>query len=726
MRRIHPYQQLEATDCGITCIRILAKYYGKDVPMQTLRETCDTNRLGISIKNLIAGMTELGMLAKCVKISDAELMEMPLPAILFWRQNHFVVLYKIKGGEYCIADPALGKVKLDASDFMRYWRGDSDKGIAIVAAPKTEFYSREYPAEAKSRSLARLFMRTFIRHRNRFGIVLGFTCLSLLTEMTLPLLFQHTIDDGINGRDINLVWLLVIGQFFVFLGNYVANNLVELILAKLGISISISMLTDYLRKLAYLPISFFDRKVSSDLVQKINDHNRIKSFLVQFPQNMFITSLSLLVFSGLLIYESPTIFLIFLIFTALSIGWTMMFMRARNSIDYSYTTYAAQNRNNLHELVYGMAEVKANNAQLTRISAWSKIQDKVNSLSYRLLYISMIQGGGNVFFSRIKEIAITGICASYVIDGSMTIGAMMSVSYIIGRLTTPFSNIISSIIGLQETSVSYSRIEEIERHRSVAPAKAANGIRLDDIVLDNIAFKYPGCDSYVIENAKAIIPIGKTTAIVGESGCGKSSLVKLLLKFYDPSQGRISIGGSDISDINENDWLSCCGAVMQNGYIFSGSIAENIAINSHKPDMKRIEEAARMACLSDFVSTLPMGYNTSIGATGIELSGGQKQRLMIARAIYKNPEILILDEATSSLDANNEARILDNIKKSWKGRTMIIIAHRLSTIMDADQILFMENGTITESGDHMTLLSSKGGYHSLVKKQMPALTLHCQ
>lgn len=274
--------------------------------------------------------------------------------------------------------------------------------------------------------------------------------------------------------------------------------------------------------------------------------------------------------------------------------------------------------------------------------------------------------------------------------------------------------------------MSYSRIEEIERHRSVAPAKAANGIRLDDIVLDNIAFKYPGCDSYVIENAKAIIPIGKTTAIVGESGCGKSSLVKLLLKFYDPSQGRISIGGSDISDINENDWLSCCGAVMQNGYIFSGSIAENIAINSHKPDMKRIEEAARMACLSDFVSTLPMGYNTSIGATGIELSGGQKQRLMIARAIYKNPEILILDEATSSLDANNEARILDNIKKSWKGRTMIIIAHRLSTIMDADQILFMENGTITESGDHMTLLSSKGGYHSLVKKQMPALTLHCQ
>ena len=544
--------------------------------------------------------------------------------------------------------------------------------------------------------------------------------------MTLPLLFQHTIDDGINGRDINLVWLLVIGQFFVFLGNYVANNLVELILAKLGISISISMLTDYLRKLAYLPISFFDRKVSSDLVQKINDHNRIKSFLVQFPQNMFITSLSLLVFSGLLIYESPTIFLIFLIFTALSIGWTMMFMRARNSIDYSYTTYAAQNRNNLHELVYGMAEVKANNAQLTRISAWSKIQDKVNSLSYRLLYISMIQGGGNVFFSRIKEIAITGICASYVIDGSMTIGAMMTVSYIIGRLTTPFSNIISSIIGLQETSVSYSRIEEIERHRSVAPAKAANGIRLDDIVLDNIAFKYPGCDSYVIENAKAIIPIGKTTAIVGESGCGKSSLVKLLLKFYDPSQGRISIGGSDISDINENDWLSCCGAVMQNGYIFSGTIAENIAINSHKPDMKRIEEAARMACLSDFVSTLPMGYNTSIGATGIELSGGQKQRLMIARAIYKNPEILILDEATSSLDANNEARILDNIKKSWKGRTMIIIAHRLSTIMDADQILFMENGTITESGDHMTLLSSKGGYHSLVKKQMPALTLHCQ
>lgn len=717
MPRIHPYQQLEATDCGITCIRILAKYYGKDVPLQTLRETCDTNRLGISIKNLIAGMTDLGMLAKCVKISNAELMEMPLPAILFWRQNHFVVLYKIKGDRYCIADPALGKIKLDAPDFMRDWRGDSDKGIAIVGAPKAEFYSLEYHAEAKSRSLATLFMRTFFRHRNRFGIVLGFTCLSLLTEMTLPLLFQHTIDDGINGRDISLVWLLVIGQFFVFLGNYVANNLVELILAKLGINISISMLTDYLRKLAYLPISFFDRKVSSDLVQKINDHNRIKSFLVQFPQNLFITSLSLIVFSGLLIYESTTIFFIFLIFTALSIGWTMMFMRMRNSIDYSYTTYAAQNRNNLHELVYGMAEVKANNAQLTRISAWTKIQDKVNSLSYRLLYISMIQGGGNVFFSRIKEIAITGICASYVINGSMTIGAMMTISYIIGRLTTPFSNIISSIIGLQETAVSYSRIEEIDKCPSAKSEPSSSILRLKDIVLDNVSFKYPGCDSFVIESITATIPIGKTTAIVGESGCGKSSLMKLLLKFYSPSHGRISLGERDMATIGENEWLENCGAVMQNGYVFSGSIAENIAINSPAPDMERVKASARIACLDTFVEGLPMGYATNVGATGIELSGGQRQRLMIARAVYKNPEILILDEATSSLDANNEARILDNVKKIWKGRTIIVIAHRLSTIKNADQILYMANGRIEERGTHESLLEAMGGYRNLVEKQ---------
>lgn len=718
MPRIHPYQQLEATDCGITCIRILAKYYGKDISLRTLREICDINRLGISIKNLVAGMTDIGMLAKCVKINFAELIEMPLPAILFWNQNHFVVLYKIKGNRFYLADPAQGKIALSQSDFLRQWQGNADRGIAIAAAPKVEFYSKEYKDGKRRGSLAKLFWRTFNSHRKRFLSILLLTLACLATEIALPLLFQHTVDDGIHGKDIGLVWLLIIGQFFVFIGYYASNKIMELILARLGISVSVSLLNNYLNKLAYLPISFFDRKVNSDLVQKVEDHNRIKNFLVQFPQNTFITTLSLFAFSGLLIYESALIFAIFMLFTALSIAWTLMFLRTRKSIDYSYATYSAKNRNNLHELIYGMAEVKANNAQKMRISTWNETQDKVNSLSYRLLYVTMMQNGGTALFSRVKEIAITGICASCVISGSMSIGAMMTVSYIIGRLSQPFANIISSIIGIQETSISYSRIEEIDNSDGLSQSDGGASLSLGDIQLEEVSFKYPGCDSFTIENISATIPLGKITAIVGESGCGKSSLMKLLLKFYNPSNGRITIDGKDLSDTDEDAWISHCGAVMQNGYIFSGSIAENIAINSSSPDMRKVAEAAKTAGLDSFIATLPMGYATNIGATGLELSGGQKQRLMIARAIYKNPDILILDEATSSLDANNEALILENIKRMWKGRTVVIIAHRLSTVKDADQILYMKDGRIEECGPHTSLVNAKGGYYALLQKQI--------
>ncbi|MCM1452613.1 MAG: peptidase domain-containing ABC transporter [Clostridium sp.] len=718
MPRIYPFQQIESTDCGITCIRILAKYYGKDVPLQTLRDVCDSNRLGISIKNLVAGMTDLGMLAKCVKIGISELREMPLPAILFWDQSHFVVLYKIKGDRFYFADPAIGKISLRIDDFMQKWAGNAEKGIAIAAAPKEEFYKKEYSSQKQSLSLTKMFLDTFARHKKRFCAVLMFTLLCLSTEIALPLLFQHTVDDGINGKDIGLVWLLIIGQFFVFIGNYVANNVVELILAKLGINISVSLLRNYLHKLAYLPVSFFDRKVCSDLVQKVEDHNRIKNFLVQFPQNLFITTLSLVVFSGLLIYESPVIFLIFIIFTAMSIGWALLFLNKRKSIDYSYAGYVAENRNNLHELIYGMSEVKVNNAQEMRISVWNKVQDKVNALSYRLLNVAIMQNSGAVFFSRIKEIAITGICASCVINGSMTIGAMMTVSYIIGRLSMPFSNIISSITSLQDTAISYSRIEEIEKHAVPERNCGRTHFALGDIIFDNVSFKYPGCDGYVLENVNAFIPLGKTTAIVGESGCGKSSFVKLLLKFYDSANGDINVGKLKLRSIDEEEWVSHCGAVMQNGYVFSGSIAENIAINSSNPDKDMVCRAAKAACLESFVDSLPMGFSTRIGPTGLELSGGQKQRLMIARAIYKNPDILILDEATSSLDANNEALILENIKSIWRGRTMIIIAHRLSTIKDADQILFMKDGRIEESGPHSSLVENKAGYFSLLQRQI--------
>lgn len=724
MPRITAYKQLEYSDCGITCIRIIAKYYGKDIPLKTLRSHSDASRIGISLNDIINCTKSIGLDTTPVMVCAKDIFKMPLPAILHWDQNHYVVLYKIdaKKKKFHIADPAQGKVSFSDEDFFNYWLGDNKSGIAVLLAPTQMFYEQKYENSHNSKiGLFKLLKSSLLKYKTKFMYISILTFIAIGADLILPMVFRRTIDEGIGYKDIELVWLLIFGQFGIFLSSYLANNVTQLILTKLGLTISVNLINEYLIKLIKMPISFFDKKVNSDLIQKIDDQNRIKNFLVNMPDTIFFTFINLIVFSSLLIYYNYAIFSIVIFSTILSYSWIVFHSQKRKELDYSYFTYSSINRNNIYELINGMSEIKINNAQQNRVSIWNNIQNKINSLSIKSALLEISIDSGNTLISRIRDLSITGICATLVIQDQMTFGTMMTISYIVGQLTRPISNIMNSITSIQDASISYERLDEIINQEEVISTPHNENFKIpkQDITLKNVSFKYPGSFSpYVIKDLSTSIPYNKVTAIVGASGSGKTTLIKLMLGFYAPQYGEISIGFKNIADINNDLWLKHCGVVMQSGYIFSGTVLENITLSDLTPNIKKAKEAAAIACIDSFIENLPMGYNTKLGINGIELSGGQKQRLHIARAVYKNPSLLFLDEATSSLDANNESNIINNLITYYKNKTVVISAHRLSTVKNADKIIYIENGNIIEEGTHNELLALKGRYYTLVRNQL--------
>lgn len=489
-------------------------------------------------------------------------------------------------------------------------------------------------------------------------------------------------------------------------------------MTRLGLRLSITMLNDYLSKLVKLPMSFYAKKVNSDLIQKAEDHSRIKNFLLSVPNSLFFALIAILVFSTLLVIFSPLIFFIFLFFTALSLVWTTIFLRYRRELDSSLVAKSSENRNNLYELIEGIEEIKSNNAHITRLKIWKELQEKINKLSIKSTLLKVYQAGGNTFFVRLRDIIIMGICACLVIESNMTIGIMMTVSYIVGRLSIPFNSLFDSINAVQDSAMSYNRIEEIHSIDILEP-KFDDKLQFSSIDFNNVSFKYPGSGCpMVLSNLNFAIPKGKVTALVGSSGSGKSTIIKLISAFFVPTEGNVKLSEYNISDIPDSVLSRHIAVVLQNGKIFSGTILSNIALSDENPDIERANEAARIACIDEYINGLPMGIHSRIGKTGLDLSGGQQQRILIARAVYRNPNILILDEATSSMDAITESKIMHNIYEKFEGKTLVIAAHRLSTIRNADNIFVIDNGQVVESGRHEELLCNKGEYFQLVNKQI--------
>lgn len=714
------YQQLEHSDCGLTCIRMIVRHFGRKVSNEYLQSIVDMSRLGLSLRDIVDALKKLGFEVIPLSLSMENVSDMPLPAILYWEKKHFVVLYKMSKNHYWIADPATGKRKLTYAEFKEYWLSHNERGVTILMEPTNTFYTLEIPKSQSIRRFRNLFFRNLIENKKYFSGILILTIIGLLIDLASPLLFQETIDNGIVTKNISLIWLLVLGQLMLFLGNSVGNGITNFIMVKLGLSLNFKMMNEYLRKIISMPLSIFGVKVNSDLIQKIDDQNRIKNFMVSLPAIILFTIVSMIAFSAMLVYYNWLIFIIFISLTIIGLGWTSIFISKRRELDYQGMAASAKNRNIVYELINGIQEIRINEAQHAKVEEWSEEQTKLCKVSLKTEKISSVQNIGNGLLARCKDIGISGLCATLVAQDSMTIGVMMTISYIVGRLSYPFNNILSFINMFQDASVSYQRIEDIMNRPSDENNRdKCQNVKICQLDLTNVSFKYPGSSSpFVLKNISITIPPKSITAIVGESGCGKSTLLKIILGLYSPAEGNVKIGDQVLCDSNNSGWLHNCGVVMQDGRIFSGTLLSNIAMSDSRPDLDRVEKVLALSNLRDFIYQLPMGLYTNIGVAGIELSGGQQQRLLIARALYKDPSILILDEATSTLDAKNEAEIITNIIENFKDRTIIISAHRLSTIRNADQILFMKDGKVEEIGNHSKLMSLRGGYYDLICNQL--------
>jgi ATP-binding cassette, subfamily B, bacterial len=730
-------------DCGPTCLRMVAKHYGKDIPQQYFREKTQIGKDGVNLLGISEAAETVNFRTQCVKLDYTSLVrDAKLPAILHWNQNHFVVLYKVKGRELFIADPAKGLMKYSPLEFKSHWISDKDEeGVALVLEPSPAFYATDVPEGTEEKKEHAGFRFNNIFHylspfrKLIFQLFVGLGVVSLL-QLFFPFLTRSVVDTGINTGNIHFVYIVLLAQLALFTGRMAVEFVRSWILLHISSRINISILTDFFIKLMKLPVSFFDSKHTGDILQRMNDHNRIESFLTGSSLNTLFSLVNLVVFSVVLALFNVYIFSVFLIASVLYSIWVVLFLKKRSELDYRRFGISAMEQGITIQMVQGMQEIKLHGVEKPMRWGWERLQAKLFKLNMKNLSLNQWQQAGAFFINEGKNIFITFLSAKAVIDGQMTLGTMLAVQYIIGQLNSPVEQMIGLLQSWQNAKISMDRLNEIHTLDDEEPksrefqyqlpasfARQLAGGRSDvmksSIHFTNVSFTYPGAGNEpVLKDINLSIPKGKTTAIVGTSGSGKTTLLKLLLKFYEPQKGEIKLDSTSLGNISHKFWRSHCGVVMQESFIFSDTIAHNIAVGADRVDMDKLQQAVEIANIRDFVEGLPLGFNTKIGAEGTGISMGQKQRILIARSVYRNPEFILFDEATNSLDANNESMIIKNLGDFFTGRTVVLVAHRLSTVKSADQIIVLNKGVITEKGTHTELVSARGEYFTLVRSQL--------
>ena len=727
MRKTFPvYRQLDMMDCGPTCLRMIAKYYGRSYSLQTLRENTFITREGVSMMGISDAAEKIGFHTIGYRLSFDKLVEdMPLPCILHWNQGHFVVCYKISKNNFHIADPANGLQTLNKEEFLNHWINSKtesyDTGIVLSLKPTPEFYKQEEEKQSQERNLGYFFNYLKPHKSQILQLVIGMSMGSVL-QLIFPFLTQAVVDQGIDNHNLNFITLILIAQLVLFLTQLAVEFMRNWISLHVSTRINISLISDFLMKLMKLPIRFFDSKNIGDIMQRIGDHSRIESFLTGSTLTTLFSFVNFIVFAFILGYYNLGILFIFAIGNALYVSWILAFMRYRRKLDYKRFSQAAADQGNLVHLITGMQEIKLNNIEKQYRWKWERIQIKLFKISIKGLALEQYQQLGSVFFSQTTSLLITFFAAKLVIDGNLTLGMMMAISYIIGQLSAPIGQVISFAQSFQDAKISLERLNEIHNKPDEEQKTAFQINNIPEnkaIVIQNISFSYSGSPrDYVLHHLHLTIPANKITAIVGASGSGKTTLIKLLLGFYEPQEGEIKVDQTPLKEINPHVWRQHTGSVMQDGFIFSDTIANNIILDETALDKKELVKSVEMANIREYIEELPLKYNTKIGMEGSGISQGQRQRLLIARAIYKNPDFLFFDEATNALDANNERIILDNLKGFYRGKTVVIVAHRLSTVQHADNIIVLDKGKIVEEGTHQELTEKKGAYYTLVKNQL--------
>ncbi len=719
-------RQHDSMQCGVACLAMICRHYGKRYSLEYLDGFCHANVAGVSMLGIAEGAGCVGLETSTFAATTDELVEIKLPCILHWNQNHFVVLYDISrnGGRYRVADPGKGLIDYSRNELESHWisnrTDDGPSGIVMQLEPTEKFYRHDHDRNGEKRSFR--FMMGYLRQYKRYffqifcGLLLG-----CLLQLIMPFLTQSIVDIGIRHKDIGFIWLVLLGELMIVVGRTATDFIRRWLLLHISMRINISLVSDFFIKLLKLPMSFFDTKLMGDLLQRIGDHSRVQNFLTGQTLNIIFSFLSFIIFGIVLLVYNRLIFLVFTICSVGYGGWIAMFLSRRKVLDYELFEQQAKNQNRTYQFITSMQEIKLQDCERRRRWEWEDTQADLFAVQMKSLKLQQTQEAGSIFINEVKNILITVLAATAVINGEMTLGEMLAVQYIIGQLNSPVSQFMQFIYSLQDVRISLERINEIHegRNEETQENQATEFASEKSIAMDNIDFKYdPHALKKTLEGISFDIPEGKVTAIVGASGSGKTTLIKLMLGYYPVMSGSISIAGRNINEYNLKWWRRHCGVVMQDGVIFSESIARNIAVDDNEIDPERLREAARIACIDDYVMSLPLKYDTKIGRDGVGLSQGQKQRILIARAVYKNPDFIFLDEATNALDARNERAIVENLDVFYRGRTVVVVAHRLSTVRNADRIIVLDGGRVVETGNHDSLIERKGAYYNLVKNQL--------
>ena len=715
--------------CGIACLQMVCKYFGREYSLDSLSKLCFATTEGVSMLGINEAANTLGLHTISARVTTTMLGKAPLPSILHWDQNHFVVLYKVKKGKkFYVADPGKGLVTYGLDEFKQHWistkSNGEDKGIAMFLETTPAFftYKMEDEEHLKEKRSFRFLFGYVKKYRKYFGqIILGLIVGSLL-QLVLPFLTQSIVDVGIKNQDIGFVWLILLGQLMLTVSRTAIDFIRRWLLLHISLRINISLVSDFFIKLLKLPMSFFDTKLMGDLMQRMNDHSRVNNFLTQQTLNITFAMLTFVVFSVVLFFYNKLVFVIFLLGSILYGAWMTLFLKRRKVLDYELFEQQAINNNKTYEFITSMQEIKLQDCEQRRRWEWEDTQADLFGVQMKSLKLQQTQEAGSIFINEVKNIIITVVAATAVIHGQMTLGMMLAVQYIIGQLNSPVEQLMNFFYSLQDVKISLERINEIHQmddENGKVGLQTSIEDKSEGIDIKDIMFKYdPHALRKTIDDVNIHIPQGKVTAIVGASGSGKTTLIRLMLGYYPVLEGKINIGNTDINKLNKKWWRRQCGVVMQDGVIFSESIARNIAVDDGDIDKERLLKAAEIACIKEYVMALPLKFNTKIGRDGVGLSQGQKQRILIARAVYKNPDYIFLDEATNSLDANNERSIVENLDKFYKGKTVVIVAHRLSTVKNADQIVVIDHGKVVEVGNHESLTAKRGAYYNLVKNQL--------
>lgn len=720
------YPQMDSMDCGPACLQMIARYYGKLHKLTDLRKWCHLDREGVSLKGIATGAERIGFRTLAVKMPYSapsqlpSLSTAPLPIILHWNQNHFVIAYKMNKKYVWIADPRNGKIKVDKETFIRSWAQDNGQGIALLLERSSAFEHIEENKEDESIGFSFLFayLRPYYKLMGQVGLGL---LLGALLSLIFPFLTQSIVDVGIQNQNIGFIYLVLVGQLFLFLSQTVVRFIQNWILLHVGTRMNVALINDFFAKLMKLPLGYFDAKMTGDLLQRIGDHQRIERFLTQSTMSILFSAFNLIVFSIVLLIYSKTIFGVFMVAAVLYFAWIAFFLKKRREIDYRAFQQFSNNQDTQIEIIQGMQEIKLQGSQLKRRWKWAEIQARLFRVQISGLALGQYQEAGALFINQLKDILITVIAASAVINGELTLGMMLAIQYIIGQLNAPLQQLVTFVRSAQDAKISLERLGEIHREKdelsdhSITPEREA---LKGDLVIENLNFRYNVLYDWVLEDLSLTIPRGKVTAIVGASGSGKTSLLKLLLGFYHSEKGSIKVNSFNLKQLDLDFWRQQCGVVMQDGFIFSDTIANNIAECDDRPNYEKINNAIHVANIENYISALPLGLQTMIGSRGNGLSQGQKQRMLIARAVYKDPQFLFFDEATNALDANNERLIVERLNSFFEGKTVVVVAHRLSTVKNADKIVVLDKGKIVEEGTHNELTQKRGIYYTLVKNQL--------